>query len=205
MHKSQGMSIDKAEIDLSRSFEKGMGYVALSRLRSLESLTLKGINHMAMMVNEEVLENDSNFRDESRKNTEMIRTISPDKLLDIQKQFLDRVSSNDKTRAKKPNTIEETRKLLIAGKTLKEIASARNLKVATIVDHLEKLKKSKLMTDFSSLAKEIPSNRLQEITTALSQQHNTENDTYHLAPARALLGDDYSYDEIRLARLLITE
>ena len=44
IHKSQGMSLDSAEIDLTRSFVEGQGYVALSRLRSFENFTLKGFN-----------------------------------------------------------------------------------------------------------------------------------------------------------------
>ncbi|MFA6994987.1 MAG: PIF1 family DEAD/DEAH box helicase [Patescibacteria group bacterium] len=47
VHKSQGMTLQSAEIDLSRSFGFGMGYVALSRLTSLEGLYLLGINDMA--------------------------------------------------------------------------------------------------------------------------------------------------------------
>lgn len=58
IHKSQGMSLDAAEIDLSKSFEPGMGYVALSRVRSIEGLYIKGINNVAMMVNPQIIELD---------------------------------------------------------------------------------------------------------------------------------------------------
>jgi len=62
VHKSQGMTIDAAEIDLSKSFEYGMGYVALSRVRSLENIKLMGINEMALKVNPKVVEKDLEFR-----------------------------------------------------------------------------------------------------------------------------------------------
>lgn len=62
VHKSQGMTIDAAEIDLSKSFEYGMGYVALSRVRSLDNITLLGINEMALKVNPKVVEKDIEFR-----------------------------------------------------------------------------------------------------------------------------------------------
>jgi ATP-dependent exoDNAse (exonuclease V) alpha subunit len=54
VHKSQGMTLEMAEIDLSRSFGYGMGYVALSRLTSLEGLYLSGINAMAYKLDPQV-------------------------------------------------------------------------------------------------------------------------------------------------------
>jgi ATP-dependent exoDNAse (exonuclease V) alpha subunit len=61
VHKSQGMTLDLAEIDLSRSFDFGMGYVALSRLTSLEGLSLLGINDIACKVNPQVFAYDREF------------------------------------------------------------------------------------------------------------------------------------------------
>ncbi len=62
IHKSQGMSLDAAEIDLSRAFTPGMGYVALSRVRSLGGLYLQGINAMALRMHPAVHELDNVLR-----------------------------------------------------------------------------------------------------------------------------------------------
>ncbi len=62
VHKSQGMTLDAAKIDLRRAFVPGMGYVALSRVRRLDSLSLFGINRMALTVSEEALSIDSQLR-----------------------------------------------------------------------------------------------------------------------------------------------
>ncbi len=62
IHKSQGMSLDAAEIDLSRAFTPGMGYVALSRVRGLDGLYLQGVNNMAMAMHPLVHEFDADLR-----------------------------------------------------------------------------------------------------------------------------------------------
>jgi len=62
IHKSQGMSLDAAEIDLSRSFTPGMGYVALSRVRSMDGVYLVGVNQMALAMHPLIFEFDADLR-----------------------------------------------------------------------------------------------------------------------------------------------
>jgi ATP-dependent exoDNAse (exonuclease V) alpha subunit len=58
IHKSQGMSLDAAEIDLSKTFTPGMGYVALSRVRSLAGVYLTGVNQMALQLHPDIYDFD---------------------------------------------------------------------------------------------------------------------------------------------------
>ena len=62
VHKSQGMTLDAARIDLRKAFVEGMGYVALSRVKALDSLSLLGINNMALKVSRDALEIDELLR-----------------------------------------------------------------------------------------------------------------------------------------------
>ncbi len=63
VHKSQGMTLDAARIDLRRAFVEGMGYVALSRVRRLEALSLVGINNMALKVSPDALAIEAGLRE----------------------------------------------------------------------------------------------------------------------------------------------
>lgn len=74
IHKSQGMSLDAAEIDLSKSFTPGMGYVALSRVRSIDGLYLSGINAMALQMHPAIYEFDRGLR----KVSELLASITPE-------------------------------------------------------------------------------------------------------------------------------
>jgi len=63
VHKSQGMTLDMAKIDLKKAFVEGMGYVALSRVRNLASLYLSGINQMALRISPVAQQIDIDLRD----------------------------------------------------------------------------------------------------------------------------------------------
>jgi ATP-dependent DNA helicase PIF1 len=76
IHKSQGMSLDAAEIDLRRPFAAGMGYVALSRVRTLEGIRLMGLNHKALLVNEEVVGLDKYLRARSDRTAKELKEMN---------------------------------------------------------------------------------------------------------------------------------
>jgi hypothetical protein len=63
VHKSQGMTLDRAEIDLSGTFESGQAYVALSRLRSLDGMRVLGMNEMVTSIAPIVRKADSRFKE----------------------------------------------------------------------------------------------------------------------------------------------
>lgn len=67
VHKSQGMTLDAARIDLRKAFVEGMGYVALSRVRGLKHLILDGFNGMALKVSPLARSIDKELRERSLK------------------------------------------------------------------------------------------------------------------------------------------
>lgn len=88
VHKSQGMSLDAAIIDLSNAFEYGQGYVALSRVRTLDGLYLLGLNDRALEVHPEVMEQDSVFRELSDSTAEAFGTMPDKELIHMHEQFI---------------------------------------------------------------------------------------------------------------------
>ena len=62
VHKSQGMTLDAARIDLRKAFVEGMGYVALSRVKNLRNLYLHGINRTALQVSSDAQSIDGMLR-----------------------------------------------------------------------------------------------------------------------------------------------
>ena len=75
IHKSQGMSLDAAHMDLRDAFEHGQGYVAISRVRTLAGLSLAGFNERALEVHPEIAAKDEYFREASRTAQEHFKKI----------------------------------------------------------------------------------------------------------------------------------
>ncbi|PJM77983.1 DEAD/DEAH box helicase [Bifidobacterium felsineum] len=65
IHKSQGMTLDRAVMDLRRTFAPGMGYVALSRVESLGGLYLAGVNERMFLVSPDAVVLDGALREAS--------------------------------------------------------------------------------------------------------------------------------------------
>jgi len=55
IHKMQGATLDYVEVDLTNLFEFGMAYVALSRTKNLEGLSIKGIDFDKINANPKAL------------------------------------------------------------------------------------------------------------------------------------------------------
>ena len=88
IHKSQGMTLDAVEMDLSKSFEYGMGYVALSRVRTLDGIKLLGINKVALQVNPKVCALDKLLTEASCNNVFELEETNSQKKKSAQGEFL---------------------------------------------------------------------------------------------------------------------
>lgn len=89
IHKSQGMSLDAAFMDLRNVFEYGQGYVALSRIRTITGLSIAGFNERALQVHPTVSAKDEEFRSNSKAAREELMQIDEQALINLQNQFVE--------------------------------------------------------------------------------------------------------------------
>lgn len=204
IHKSQGMSLDQAEIDLSKAFERGMGYVALSRVRSLEGLHLKGIGGNALMMHEEALDMDREFRRKSDGAVGEFGDIAPDELMALQQAFLVKLGAEGKLeKKKKMSTIEITRQMFLEGSSIMSIAFERDLEMGTVITHLERVKELDPTFPFHSIKDAMPTGKFQKIYKAFQQVGTQEGGKRPLNPVKEICGSGVTFEEIRMVRLLL--
>ena len=101
VHKSQGMSMDAAVMDLSSVFEYGQGYVALSRVRRLDGLYLLGCNEHALKVHPQILEQDSVFQNESKETQKTFDVLGAEEIKKMHKNFVLAMSGKWKEKKEK--------------------------------------------------------------------------------------------------------
>jgi hypothetical protein len=212
VHKSQGMSMDAAIMDLSKAFEYGQGYVALSRVRRLSGVYLTGLNQRALEVHPEILEKDRDFRAASGAARDAFAEMPEKEKTDMQKKFVKAMggaffeegkgkvkSVGEKKNTKVaglPGRLAETLQTVRDTKSLKEAAKARGLALSTIVTHLEELAEVGKLTrsDFAHL---VPLDIIDEVHEALA---GTTGDK--LSPVFHALNGRHSFETIRLVRLM---
>lgn len=211
IHKSQGMTLDAAEIDLGDAFEPGMGYVALSRVRRLNGLKLMNLNEMALKVHPKILHHDQFFRDRSSDNVQYLKTLSEDEITEShQKTLIERFGwsttqpkAKVKAKKKKDKPISShltTLEMLKNNHSLESIATERNISMGTVFHHIEKLKSLNM----------IENNHLNYLKTVLTHEDFDNifaelnlSDDGRLTPIYDKFEGKYSYELIRLVRLFV--
>lgn len=208
IHKSQGQSIDAALVDLSRAFEYGQGYVALSRLRSLSGLHLLGWHENALAIHPSVARKDKEFRESSEAAARAFAVLEENgERQELEKNFI-RASggtleaSADGERKAKPSTYQQTYELAKEGKPLGLIAKERGMTVGTIVTHFEKLKEMGEMT-LDQVAELSPS-KVVDSLDAIGEAFQKAK-TSSLTPVFKKFKGKYTFDELKLARLLLSD
>lgn len=204
VHKSQGMTLERAQIDLSRAFASGQGYVALSRLKSMEGLHLVGFNPQALQVSEIVREADYTFRTKSEQAEYALEKYTDDDLEKLREKFLTErggsVVELSDTEAEemqeKTLTHTVTQEMLKVSLSLKEIADERGLSVDTIIGHIEKLVEMKQDVVLKYV---LP--RKKDITAIKKAFEKLE--TTKLTPVFDELKGKYTFHQIRLVRASI--
>ena len=210
IHKSQGMTLDAAVIDLSRAFEYGQGYVALSRVRTLEGLYLLGLNARALEVHPEVTEQDEIFQANSMEAHNAFDEMSDQEHTKLTRAFVKYAGGNPDGGVKqdeedvntngKVTTRDQTLLMVKDGKTISEIARARSLKPSTIITHVLELYHAGSV-DKDLLESIVPSS----LTKALPVIHAAfdKKGTETLTPVFKYLKGKYTYEDLRLARVLM--
>jgi hypothetical protein len=142
VHKSQGMSLSSAQIDLSKTFELGQGYVAISRLESIDGLKIDGINDMALRVNPLILKIDNKIKQASKKSYKYINSISDSQLKINYKNHISNLKDEQIfTIKEKIPTHIKTKNLIDKVSNIQELSNLRGVTKTTILKHLKKIKK----------------------------------------------------------------
>ncbi|MAQ77232.1 helicase [Candidatus Campbellbacteria bacterium] len=223
IHKSQGMTLDAAEIDLSQAFEEGQGYVALSRIASLDGLRLMGLNGMALRVNSEVLQKNEQLINHSEELWEHIENIDTEKLEEAHASFLAQLGGSvskgrkkkdeekealEKARTPKTKSHLETKQFFERELSIPDIAEIRDLTEATIWKHLSYIIEDDPEFDITYLQPDTEIiEAVEKAVLAITKRGNdddlNQNGEVKLKPIYEELNEAVDYEDIKKALLFL--
>lgn len=212
VHKSQGMSLDAVEMDLSRAFVYGQGYVALSRVRTLQGLRVLGMHPNALQVDPQVVRQDEQFRAGAEVADTEFAAMPEKELTTLHERFVQargktmppkdfQATERDTTPVATTSTYELTRLSLQDTGSLSATAKLRELALSTIVGHVETLYTEGKLTaaELETYLPPKPSwKQAKKPLFAAMDEHGTEK----LKPLHEATDGEYDYLYLRLARLL---
>jgi ATP-dependent DNA helicase PIF1 len=223
IHKSQGMTLDSAEIDLSKTFEVGQGYVALSRIKNIDGLRLMGLNDTALTVDPLILHIDDRIKSASKKASDEISALSPENLEEIFESYILSIDGiTDTSKIKEQETVLKSEKKIVANSvtpthlqtkelietssTILELATKRDMSKGTIIKHLSILKEEdpdinldKFMPDANTLI--LVKDALVKIKVRNNEDDFSEDGKPRLKPIFEALNSKVAYEDIRIALL----
>ncbi len=226
IHKSQGMTLDSAQIDLSKTFEVGQGYVALSRIKNINSLRLMGLNDKALNVDPLILKIDDRIKAASQKAKDEISAMQSENLENIFESYIlsiggiidlakikkqEEILKSEKKVVKKGSvpTHIQTKELLETSSSILELANNRGVSKATIINHLrilkdedEKVNLDKYMPDENTI--KLIKTALEEIRLKGEGNNFNEDGQPRLKPLFEALDSKIKYDDIKIALLQLT-
>lgn len=219
VHKSQGMTLAAAEINLSQTFEKGQGYVALSRLKSLTGLRLLGFNRQALELDSLAVKADRRFQELSSEAEQQFADTD----LTVQHRAFIRhcggtlneveINRNEKKLKAKAKqsiataTLDETRALFEDGYDIADIALERGLTPATVINHLARLHREQNLDISAARPEDEVLEQVRSIYKRLQKrqrpEHLNEDGSLKLRPIVEATSPKMGYDQVRLALLFI--
>lgn len=218
VHKSQGMTLDAAEIDLTHTFERGQGYVALSRLKTLDGLQLKGFNSIALQVDALAAKADRRFRELSAEAATKVansREMEKRAIAFIEKcggltdpGEIARGRKKAREKNSKKSTYLISKEYIDRGLSIQEIAEERGLTEGTIIGHLTKIRENYPGTDLNRLRPdEALLAKVRHARDALLRENNPDNfqrdGSLTLRSLFDALDGEVTYNELKLCLIFL--
>lgn len=188
IHKAQGATLDSMIVDLHQLWEPGQAYVALSRVRSGNGLTIERWSPSSIRADALVTSFYDSLADRALK-------YQPRPFFQATKQSEDSPISS-RLKLTLHQRIEKTRQLLCEGKDLLFIVEQLDMTVGTVLKYIEKLISLGTAPPLSYLIADLPgADRIRSVYA--------EQGLQSMRAAFDAFNGQVSYDDLKLVRLVM--